>query len=129
MPGAAIAFEDGVRQEAAGSVYILRRDGTETDRWMLCRDAEGDEEALLRVRATPREAVDFLGPNEYCSRSPRSMFTQKRFVNLRTANGALTIDGNVLRVREGGRTEERPLKTRRALYETLENLFGVAVSL
>jgi N-hydroxyarylamine O-acetyltransferase len=129
MPGAAVAFGDAAWQEAADGAYRLRPHGEGTDRWTLCRETDGGEEALILVCRTPLEATDFLGPNEYCSRSRHSMFTQKRFVNLRTANGALTIDGNVMRVREGGRTEERPLRTRRALYEALEDAFGIIVTL
>lgn len=73
----------------------------------------------------PAYPVDFIPLNIHMSQWPESYFRMKHMASLRTENGGVSIDGDLLRIRSGGQTEERKLRSRAELYDALREHFGI----
>jgi N-hydroxyarylamine O-acetyltransferase len=127
MPGFALKFAEEERQTNHGDTFAFAR---AADNWLtLNHITERGASPLLHICELPQEPVDFIAPNEYCSRSPGSYFRQMRIVNLRRPNGAVYITGNVLHKNIGGEKTERELTTMRELYGALAEEFGIEIGL
>ncbi|MDR0862569.1 MAG: arylamine N-acetyltransferase [Oscillospiraceae bacterium] len=127
MPAAALKLTVGERQSTRGDDFTFARSG---ENWLTLNHVTAQGASpLLHVCELPQEPVDFIAPNEYCSRASASYFRAVRLVNLRRPNGAVYITGNVLHRNENGEKSERELTTRRELYNALSEEFGIEISL
>jgi N-hydroxyarylamine O-acetyltransferase len=127
MPGAALVFSLGAEQQAPDAAYCFRREG---EYWMsLWRKTETGSTARIAVCTVPQEPVDFLGPNEYCFRSPLSFFSTNRLVNIRRKEGAASLTNGLFTRYASGSRHERHIKTRRELDDLLKTEFGIDLPL
>ncbi|MDR1961974.1 MAG: arylamine N-acetyltransferase [Gracilibacteraceae bacterium] len=126
MPGTALTIVPEQPQISGGDTFCFTgADGG----WILHRRTHGLFSPLLSIDARPCLPVDFLPPHEYCALSPASFFRQNRVVNIRRPHGAVTLRNSALTVTENGETTESFVATRRALYDVLEDSFGLSLPL
>ena len=81
-----------------------------------------DDYFFAEVQALPQ---DFMMGNYYCSTHPQSPFMQQRIVALQTAQGRITLTGNVLKTFEGDQVQEQQLQDDE-VPAALQQHFGIA---
>ncbi|MBR6259226.1 MAG: arylamine N-acetyltransferase [Oscillospiraceae bacterium] len=116
--------ERGVQKTERGEFYLAPTEYGETMLWR--KTPEGDEK-LISFSAGLCDPRDFITPNYYYCKAPDSVFRQKRIVNLRTREGSVSIDGDILRKRLGGEIRETPLSTPEELKAALKEHFGIII--
>ncbi len=114
--------EPGVQKSERGEFYFAPTDYGETMLWR--KTPEGDEK-LISFSTALCDPRDFITPNYYYCKAPDSVFRQKRIVNLRTRDGSVSIDGDILRERRSNDVTETPLMTPEALKAALKERFGI----
>ena len=77
----------------------------------------------------PAYPVDFIPMNIHMSQWKESYFRMKPMANLRTERGSVSLDGDVLRIRDPGALTELKLDTRAAFYGALREHFGIDIDL
>ena len=123
-PQGAVRLEHDIEQQSGTDVFkLITRDGNT----VTGRMADDEFEQLLMFRDDPADAVDFLAPNEYQSKSKHSFFKMDRMLNLTTQNGCKVVAGNTLKIHENGRVTERVLDSEASLRSALAEHFGIAV--
>ncbi len=120
-PGVMCLDEPGY-QEIGGKSFLFERMEHSTIMFSL---SEGVKVPLLMFYEIPFEPVDFIVMNEYTSKNAGSFFKSKRVVNLRTADGSLSIDSNILRRHRGEYCEETLLNSHDEIIGALEKHFGI----
>ena len=111
------ATPDGFRAETDGDSVYIRSPG------------EGADARTLLFTDMPALPVDFLPMNIHMARGDGSYFRMKAMANLRTADGSVSIDGDVLRIRSEGSLTERTLENRADYYAALRENFGIDLPL
>ncbi|MDC7288061.1 arylamine N-acetyltransferase [Blautia schinkii] len=107
MPPASVLVEDGAELHTKGEHYYMYR--AEPPWWTVKRRrSSGEMESMLQFYTMPQEPVNYIPMNEYCSRSEKSVFCQKLYVNRRTEDGNASIMGNhFTQVRQGQVIQDR----------------------
>ncbi|MDO4275349.1 MAG: arylamine N-acetyltransferase [Eubacteriales bacterium] len=126
MPPASILVEDGAELHARGEDYYMYR--SDSSWWTIKRKkSSGDMESMLQFYTMPQEPVNYIPMNEYCSRSEKSVFCQKLYVNRRTEDGNVSIMGNCfVQVKEGQVLQDREFGEEE-LPGLLKEYFGIEV--
>ena len=63
--------------------------------WVLMDFHKGAWRDFYSFTEEPQLIVDFIAPNFYCERHPDSPFNKREMFSLKTAEGRITLDGNV----------------------------------
>lgn len=110
MPPASIFVGDGAELHVHGEDYYMHR--ADSPWWTIKRrTSSGEMESMLQFYTMPQEPVNYIPMNEYCSRSEKSVFCQKLYVNRRTEDGNISIMGNhFTQVKQGKAVQEREFK-------------------
>ena len=126
QPPGAVLIEDGHSAKLHGEAFHIRRfDGYW---WTLSRTTSGgSREDVVQFYTMPQDPVDFLTINDYCSGSPASVFTQKRFINLRTPAGSRNILGDVYTCAENGQTVTHTSRDDEEFREILKHSFSLHI--
>lgn len=126
QPPGAVLIEDGHSEDLHREVFHIRK--IDEYWWMLSRTtSEGVSEDVLCFYTMPQDPVDFLTIHAYCSGNPASIFTQKRFVNLRTPGGSRSILGDTYTCTENGRTTVRAIQSDAEFREILAQAFSLKI--
>lgn len=123
-PQGALKLEYDREYRVRNDVFIPEKEGIFT---VITRKTADGRERLQMFHDHPAEPVDFLAPNYYQSKSPTSGFKMMRMLNMLTETGAISLNGNVLRIHDNGVTEERVLETEAELKEAMEKYYGLRV--
>ena len=124
MPAGALRIGDGVGGDVRGEYF--RIDRFDDYWWTMSRDAsDGRREAVLQFNTFPQTPQEFLAANMKCALDPESLFVNKLLVNLRTADGALSVTDDQLTVRRGGEVRTTHLENDAALRQALVRRFGI----
>ncbi len=127
MPPGAVLIEDGHSATLHGEDFHIRR--KDSYWWILSRTtSQGVREDILEFYTMPQEDVDFLALNGYCSKSPASVFTQKTFINVRTASGSKSILRDTFTCVEHGETVQRVIRDEEEFYQILRCHFGISIA-
>lgn len=122
QPPGPVPIEDGCSAELHREIFHICR--SDDYWWTLSRTTSGGNiEDVLQFYTMPQDPVDFLTINDYCSGNPASVFTQKRFVNLRTPAGSRNILGDVYTCAENGQTVTHTIQSDDEFLEILEHSF------
>ena len=124
-PQSALFLDFEGEQPSGSNVFVIDKGDNGV---VINRLVDGNKESLLAFLDMPCDPVDFLALNEYQSKSKNSMFRNTRVCNLVTETGAITLNGNVLRVHDGDKTVEEQPATEAELRDALKEHFGLAVS-
>ena len=123
MPGGALLVEDGYEKTCCRQTFRIER--SDEYWWTVVYLSGGRQEKILQFTLMPQEPVDFLAPNEYCSRNENSVFLKQRMVNRRTADGSLSIVNDTFsRICNRQRTEKK-IQSPEELNQILNNYFGI----
>lgn len=123
MPGGALLVEEGYEKTCCGQTFRIER-GDEY--WWTVVYLSGDrEEKILQFTLMPQGPVDFLAPNEYCSRNQKSVFLQQRLVNRRTADGSLSIVNDTFSQISNRQRTEKKIQSHDELNQILKDYFGI----
>lgn len=123
MPAGALLVEDGYEKTCSGQRF--RIDCADEYWWTVSYISKGGAEKILQFTTMPQEPVDYIAPNEYCSRNESSVFLNKRLLNLRTKNGSRSIvDDTFTEISNHVRTEKK-IQTREDLNQILKQYFGI----
>ena len=124
MPAGALRIGDGVGGDVRGEYF--RIDRYDDYWWTVSRDAsDGRREAVLQFNTFPQTPQEFLAANMKGALDPASLFVNKLLVNLRTADGALSVTDDQLTVRRGGAVQTVQLDGDAALRQALVEHFGI----
>ena len=94
--------------------------------WGLDRYTSGGKrEQVIEFWLTPLPASYFVPYNFYSSRSPASLFAQKRILNLRTATGSLALTGTTLTEHRDGQVLVTEAGSREELAALIREKFGI----
>lgn len=108
-PRLPIRLEEHTVQEQYGETYRLTREPFLG--WVLADLHHGQWRNFYAFTEEPQLNVDFIAPSFYCEKHPDSPFTAQEMFSLKTADGRITLDGNVFKTFSEGSVEARELKT------------------
>ena len=124
MPAGALEIADGAGRDARGEYF--RVDRFDEYWWTVSRDTSaGVREAVLQFNTFPQTPQEFIAANLKSALDPESIFVRQVLVNLRTANGALSVTDDAFTVRENGQARTAPVPDDAALRRILREHFGI----
>ncbi|MDR0458974.1 MAG: arylamine N-acetyltransferase [Coriobacteriales bacterium] len=121
--GGSICVDDDQPQEVHGQVYSVE-DRPYHHKIILRHKAEGPSPEFLFL-PDPFPIVDFVAYNNQMSTTG---FRAKRIANLRTEEGSLSIDGDILRRTIGSERIETPLADAAAAWQALTEQYGMQLT-
>lgn len=112
-----IQIMDGVRYQLAPE-----REGT-----IVVQRSEGGKpyQPLYRFKRMAHQFEEFFPMCQYHQTSPDSPFTQRRLISRLTAEGRVTLTGQVLKTTEGGSTLEQAVGSEADFERWLQEYFGL----
>lgn len=124
MPAGALEIADGLGRDVRGEFFCIDR--FDDYWWTVSRDTSaGAREAVLQFNTFPQTPQEFIAANLKSATDPESIFVKNVLVNLRTADGALSITDGVFTVRRNGETRTERIRDERALRGLLKEHFGI----
>ena len=124
MPAGTLEIGDGIGRDVRGEYF--RIDRFDEYWWTVSRDTSGGErEAILQFNTFPQTPQEFLAANMRSELDPDSLFVKRLLVNLRTAEGALSITGDEFTERRNGVARTERLADEAALRRVLRERFGI----
>ena len=121
-PRLPIRLEEHTVQEQYGETYRLTKDPFLG--WVLEDLHHGKWRNFYAFTEEPQLNVDFIAPSFYCEKHPDSPFTSQEMFSLKTAEGRITLDGNVFKRFSDGSVEARELQTAAEMQEAYRQ-FGL----
>ena len=121
-PRLPIRLEEHTVQEQYGETYRLTKDPFLG--WVLEDLHHGKWRNFYAFTEEPQLNVDFIAPSFYCEKNPDSPFTSQEMFSLKTAEGRITLDGNVFKRFSDGSVEARELQTAAEMQEAYRQ-FGL----
>ena len=122
-PGISICIDTGDEQDIQGEVYTVE-DLPYNNKLILRHIEEGPSNLFMFV-PDPFGILDFT---TYNSQTQIFGFKQKRIANLRTPNGAISVDGDIFRVTENKERTETPIPTPEDAMRVLTEEFGMILT-
>lgn len=92
-PREPVKLVENQEQPQFGENYKFRRDAFLG--WVLMDFHKGAWRDFYSFTEEPQLTVDFVAPNFYCERHPDSPFNKREMFSLKTAEGRITLDGNI----------------------------------
>lgn len=108
-PRLPIRMEEGLVQEQFGESYRLNREPFLG--WTLSDLHHGQWRNFYAFTEEPQLNIDFIAPSFYCEKHPDSPFTTQEMFSLKTADGRITLDGNVFKIFTANGVEVHQLQT------------------
>lgn len=103
-PRTPLRLVEGVVQDSCGEKYRYERNPSLG--WVLTDCLHGEWEPFYSFEEFQILPVDFTAVNYYCQYSPDSPFNKQEMFSLKTADGRITLDGNLFkRIRDEKVTE------------------------
>lgn len=99
-PKEPVKLEQGLVQEQFGETYRFDRD--EFLGWVLMDVHNGQWQQFYSFTEEPQLPVDYIAPSFYCEKHPDSPFTSQEMFSLKTAEGRITLDGNLFKEFKNG---------------------------
>ena len=106
-PREPVQLLEGVVQEQFGERYKLEKDTFLG--WVLMDFYKGQWRRFYSFTEEPQLMVDYIAPNFYCEKHPESPFNKQEMFALKTAEGRITLDGNLFKVIRDGNVEVKEL--------------------
>lgn len=126
MPGGALLVEDGYEKTCCNQTFGIEQ--SDEYWWTVVYLSGGRQEKILQFTLMPQGPVDFLASNEYCSRNENSVFLQQRMVNLRTADGSMSIVNDIFSQISNQQRTEKKIQSPKELNHILKDYFGIKLS-
>lgn len=123
-PRLPIRMEEGVVQTQFGESYQLNREPFLG--WTLSDLHHGQWRNFYAFTEEPQLNVDFVAPSFYCEKHPDSPFTSQEMFALKTADGRITLDGNVFKRFTADGVEVTTLETPQQMAEAYAK-FGLSM--
>lgn len=128
IPPGAILIQDAHTMTLHGETFHIHQ--PDAYWWTLSRTTYAQkQENILQFYTMPQENVDYIALNDYCSKNPASVFTQKYFINLRTKTGSLSILGDIFTITENGQKKIKTIQTKKDLFFILEKYFKIDIKI
>lgn len=125
-PQPAGAIPLGGQRTVCGETFLCEARADEW--WGLDRiTSQGVREKVFEFWAFPQPAVYFIPNNFYSGSSPDSVFTQKRYLNLRTPQGSLALTGDTFTEHRDGQVFTTQLTTPESVRDTIAQRFGLTL--
>ena len=123
MPAGALLVEDSFKAAYCGQTFRI---ACADSYWWTVSYASGEEtEKIIQFTTMPQEPVEFLAPNEYCSKNENSVFLNTCFVNRRTEHGSLSITNDKFTEINNRKRKERKIQSPEELNLILKTCFGI----
>lgn len=106
-PREPVQLLEGVVQEQFGELYKLEKDTFLG--WVLMDFYKGQWRQFYSFTEEPQLMVDYIAPNFYCEMHPDSPFNKQEMFSLKTAEGRITLDGNLYKEFRADGVEAREL--------------------
>lgn len=123
MPAGALRVEDGFVGEYCGQAFGMRKFDEEW--WTIDYRSEKGAEDVIQFTTQVYDPVEFLLPNEYCSKNEKSVFVDKRVVNIRTKDGNCSVTDDLFVEVVDGVRKERMIGSEEELGKILRRYFGI----
>lgn len=123
-PGGAVQVKDGCVTECAGVKYLMKKSD---DYWwtLYTINEQGQPEKLFCFYEMPQQNVDFVVLSAYCSTSPESNFTKRRFLNRRLEHGSCSLLNDEFTITENGETRKQIVASQEEFLEIAEKYFDL----
>ena len=92
-PRLSLKLVEGLEQEQFGEIYKFEKD--EFFGWVLWDFYKGEWRRFIAFTEEPQIEEDYVGTSFYCEKHPDSPFIHAEMFSLKTAQGRITLDGNV----------------------------------
>lgn len=124
MPAGALEIADGVGRDVRGEYFRIDRFD---DYWWTAsrKTSDGAREAVLQFNTFPQTPQEFIAANMKSAMDPESIFVKNVLLNLRTAEGSLSITDDVFTVRRNGETRTEHIRDDATLRGVLKDYFGI----
>lgn len=106
-PREPVQLLEGVVQEQFGEKYRLEKDTFLG--WVLMDYHKGAWRRFYSFTEEPQLMVDYIAPNFYCEKHPESPFNKQEMFALKTAQGRITLDGNLYKEFRNGEVMAKEL--------------------
>ncbi len=106
-PREPVKLLEGVAQEQFGEKYRLEKDTFLG--WVLMDYYKGAWRRFYSFTEEPQLMVDYIAPNFYCEKHPDSPFNKQEMFSLKTAEGRITLDGNLYKEFRNGEVMAKEL--------------------
>jgi N-hydroxyarylamine O-acetyltransferase len=106
-PREPVKLLEGVAQEQFGEKYRLEKDTFLG--WVLMDYYKGAWRRFYSFTEEPQLMVDYIAPNFYCEKHPDSPFNKQEMFALKTAEGRITLDGNLYKEFRNGEVVAKEL--------------------
>ena len=123
MPAGALLVEDGYEITYCGQTFKVNREDEYW--WTIIYISSKGSETIMQFTTMPQEVVEFVSPNEYCSKNEMSVFRNVRLVNRRTSKGSLAITGDLFTEISEGRRNEKKIQSPEELNQILKDYFNI----
>ena len=121
-PRLPIRLEENTVQEQYGETYRLKKEPFLG--WVLEDLHHGQWRNFYAFTEEPQLNVDFIAPSFYCEKHPDSPFTAQEMFSLKTADGRITLDGNIFKIFSGDSVTVHELQTAEAMADAYKK-FGL----
>ena len=122
-PGISICVDDTEEQDIRGDIYTVE-DRPYNHKVIVKHTEEGPSDLFMFI-PDPFNVLDFIS---YNTTIQATGFRAKRMVNLRTPEGAISVDGDILRKTVNGVREESPLSSADEAFKVLTDVFGMILT-
>ena len=106
-PREPVQLLEGVVQEQFGEKYRLEKDTFLG--WVLMDYHKGAWRRFYSFTEESQLMVDYIAPNFYCEKHPESPFNKQEMFALKTAQGRITLDGNLYKEFRNGEVMAKEL--------------------
>ncbi|MCL2631574.1 MAG: arylamine N-acetyltransferase [Coriobacteriia bacterium] len=121
--GGSICVDDTEEQQVRDTVFHVE-DRPNNHKIIMRHKEEGPATEFLFI-PDPFPAVDFVAYNYMMARTG---FRNKRIANLRTEDGALSVDGNIFRKTINGERIETPIENAEEAMKILTEVYGMVLT-
>ncbi|MCF0135047.1 MAG: arylamine N-acetyltransferase [Lachnospiraceae bacterium] len=124
-PRVPVRLVEGEEQPQFEECYRLDTD--EFLGWVLMDYYEGQWRPFYSFTEEEQLDVDYTAASFYCEKHPDSPFNKAPMLAIKTAEGRVTIDGNVLKIVSGESVQSRVLNTPEEVREAYKSYFFLEV--
>ena len=102
-----LVMEEGNISEQYGETYRVGKEPFFG--WVIYDLHNGEWRKFYSFTEEEQLNIDFIMPSYWCEHAPESPFTKAPILAIKTLTGRYTIDGNIFRIFDGDKVEEREI--------------------
>ena len=122
---APLLLQDGIEEQQFSDCFRLIR--SEKYGYILQNRYQGQYNNLYAFTLEKFFSVDYLPSNFYCTKSPNTVFTQKKICTKPTKEGRITLVDSELEIKRDGKTTKVTIETELEYKKILKEYLGIVI--